>query len=153
MWYGLVTGGNADTEPEQDSFFEEEKEIMKKRWIAVLALSGLLALMAACGTNTDTAENENTAEDTAEGGIAAEYPGSSITRLGKYDGVEIAAVSTEVTDEEIQAQIDNLLASYPDSVPIEDKTVVESGDIVNIDFVGRLERRGIRRRKLRRRRL
>ena len=112
---------------------------MKKRWIAVLALSGLLALTAACGTNTDTAENENTAEDTAEGGIAAEYPGSSITRLGKYDGVEIAAVSTEVTDEEIQAQIDNLLASYPDSVPIEDKTVVESGDIVNIDFVGRLD--------------
>ena len=139
MWYGVVTGGNADTELEQDSFFEEEKEIMKKRWIAVLALSGLLALTAACGTNTDTAKNENTAEDTAEGGIAAEYPGSSITRLGKYDGVEIAAVSTEVTDEEIQAQIDNLLASYPASVPIEDKTVVESGDIVNIDFVGRLD--------------
>ena len=72
---------------------------MKKRWIAVLALSGLLALTAACGTNTDTAENENTAEDTAEGGIAAEYPGSSLTRLGKYDGVAIAAVSTGGTEE------------------------------------------------------
>ena len=53
--------------------------------------------------------------------------------------MEVAAIDTEVTDEEIQAQIDYLLASYPDSVPIEGKTVVEEGDIVNIDYVGRLD--------------
>lgn len=107
---------------------------MKRRWIAVLALSAAFALTAACGNSSGTAEEEST--DT---GIAAEYPDSSITKLGKYEGVEIAAVSTEVTDEEVQAQIDNLLASYPESVPIEDKTVVENGDIVNIDFVGKLD--------------
>lgn len=107
---------------------------MKRRWIAVLALSAALALTAACGNSSDAVE-----EESADTGIAAEYPDSSITKLGKYKGVEIAAVSTEVTDEEVQAQIDNLLASYPDSVPIEGKTVVEDGDIVNIDFVGKLD--------------
>lgn len=111
---------------------------MKKRWIAVLALSGLLALSAACGKSGEVNE-ENAAQEGAVGGIADEYPDSSITRLGKYNGVEIAAISTEVTDEEIQAQIDNLLASYPDSVPVEDKTTVEEGDIANIDFVGKLD--------------
>ena len=111
---------------------------MKKRWIAVLALSGVLALTAACGKGGDAAEEGHTAGEAA-GDIAAEYPDSSLTRLGKYEGVEVAAIDTEVTDEEIQAQIDNLLASYPDSVPIEGKTVVEEGDIVNIDYVGRLD--------------
>lgn len=111
---------------------------MKKRWIAALALSGVLALTAACGKGGDAAEEGHTAGEAA-GDIAAEYPDSSLTRLGKYEGVEVAAIDTEVTDEEIQAQIDNLLASYPDSVPIEGKTVVEEGDIVNIDYVGRLD--------------
>ena len=111
---------------------------MKKRWIAVLALSGMLAL-AACGNSEDAAEQENTAQESAEEGIAAEYPDSRLVRLGKYDGVEVPSISTEVTDEEVQAQIDNLLASYPESVPIEDKTVVEDGDIVNIDFTGKLD--------------
>lgn len=110
---------------------------MKKRWIAVLALTGMLALTAACGSGEHTAEEST--ESGSAGDIAAEYPDSSITRLGKYDGVEIAAIDTAVTDEEVQAQIDNLLASYPESVPIEDKTVVEDGDIVNIDFTGRLD--------------
>ena len=99
----------------------------------MLALAGMLALTAACGSG------ENAEEESAGTGLASEYPDSSITRLGKYDGVEVAAISTEVTDEEIQAEIDNLLASFPDSVPIEDKTIVEDGDIVNIDFIGRLD--------------
>ena len=99
----------------------------------MLALAGMLALTAACGSG------ENAEEESAATGLASEYPDSSITRLGKYDGVEVAGISTEVTDEEIQAEIDNLLASFPDSVPIEDKTIVEDGDIVNIDFIGRLD--------------
>ena len=53
---------------------------MKKRWIAVLALSGVLALTAACGKGGDAAEEGHTAGETA-GDIAAEYPDSSLTRL------------------------------------------------------------------------
>ncbi len=112
---------------------------MKNRWIALLALSCALSLTAACSKSGDVSTENNAAQEIAVGDIAAEYPDSSLTRLGKYKGVEIAAVSTEVTDEEVQAQIDNLLASYPESVPVEGKTVVEEGDIVNIDYTGRLD--------------
>ena len=52
---------------------------MKKRWIAVLALSGVLALTAACGKGGDAAEEGHTAGEDA-GDIAAEYPDSSLTR-------------------------------------------------------------------------
>lgn len=111
---------------------------MKKRWIFVLALVGVLTMTAACGgkeTAEDSAqstENTKTEEDTG-----MDFPNSSVTKLGNYKGVEIETISTEVTDKELQEQIDSLLAAHPDT-KILDKTVVESGDLVNIDYTGYL---------------
>lgn len=108
---------------------------MKKRWILVLALAGVLALSAGCGEK-EKVETKDTSEETSE--ETGEYK-SKVVKLGNYKGVKAEAVSTEVTEEEIQAEIDALLAFYPDSRPIEGKTVVENGDIVHIDFVGKLD--------------
>lgn len=108
---------------------------MKKRWILVLALAGVLALSAGCGEK-EKVETKDTSEETSE--ETGEYK-SKVVKLGNYKGVRAEAVSTEVTEEEIQAEIDALLAFYPDSRPIEGKTVVENGDIVHIDFVGKLD--------------
>lgn len=108
---------------------------MKKRWILVLALAGVLALSAGCGEKKKV-ETKDTSEETSE--ETGEYK-SKVVKLGNYKGVKAEAVSTEVTEEEIQSEIDALLAFYPDSRPIEGKTVVENGDIVHIDFVGKLD--------------
>lgn len=107
---------------------------MKKRWILVLAFAGILTLTAGCGGKKEV-ETEDAQEETA----AEEGYKSKVVKLGNYKGVKAEAVSTEVTEEEIQAEIDALLAFYPDSRPIEGKTVVEDGDIVHIDFVGKLD--------------
>lgn len=110
---------------------------MKKRNLVLLALVGLLIFTTACGGKKgDAGKTEGTAEDTAG---AVEFPNSSITKLGKYKGVEVTPLSTEVTDEEIQQGIAQLLSSNPLFVPIEDKTVVEEGDLVNIDYVGKMD--------------
>ena len=103
---------------------------MKKKWIAA-ALVCTLALTGGCG-KSKAAEQE---KDTASG-IAGQYPESSITKLGNYKGVEIAKEDVEVSDDEVQSEIDNLLASYPEYRKL-DKTTVEDGDWVNIDFVGK----------------
>ncbi|HJE00762.1 trigger factor [Staphylococcus auricularis] len=55
--------------------------------------------------------------------------------LGDYKGLEIEKQSTEVTDEEVQQQIDNQLNNLADMVVKEDGQV-EEGDTVNIDFDG-----------------
>lgn len=107
---------------------------MKKRWILVLAFAVILTLTAGCGGKKEV-ETEDAQEETAAG----EGYKSKVVKLGNYKGVKAEAVSTEVTEEEIQAEIDALLAFYPDSRPIEGKTVVEDGDIVHIDFVGKLD--------------
>lgn len=102
---------------------------MKKRWIALLLACALIGL-GGCGKTTDTAA-ESTSTD-----IAGQYPDSKVTKLGNYKGVELAKEDVEVTDDEIQSEIDNLLASYPDYQKL-DKTTVEEGDWVNIDYVGK----------------
>ncbi len=106
---------------------------MKKRWMTA-ALVCVLALTGGCGKSksTDTAKTET------ETGIASLYPDSKITKLGNYKGVEVAKADLEVTDDEIQTEIDNLLASNPTYTKL-DKTVVEDGDWVNIDYVGKLD--------------
>ncbi len=108
---------------------------MKKRWILVLALAGVLTLAAACGGKKEVEDNEAPKEVETE---VAEYK-SKVVKLGNYKGVKAEAVSTEVTEEELQAEIDALLAFYPATKPVEGKTVIEDGDTVNIDFVGRLD--------------
>lgn len=108
---------------------------MKKRWILTLALVGTLAVTAACGNKKDESQDNTQNEIAADGG---EYK-SKVVKLGNYKGVKAEAVSTEVTEDEIQAEIDALLAFYPATKPIEGKTIIEEGDVVNIDFIGRMD--------------
>lgn len=108
---------------------------MKKRWILATLLAGALILTGGCGGKKEV-ETKDTQEQTTEEN--AEYK-SKVVKLGNYKGVEAEAVSTEVTEEEIQAEIDALLAFYPDTQPIEGKTIIEDGDTVHIDFVGKLD--------------
>lgn len=101
---------------------------MKKKWLLVMALAGVLTLTGACGNKEESAESTSEAAEISEG---------KLLKLGNYKGVEIGTISTEVTDEEMQEMIDMLLAQYPQTQEVEGKTVVEDGDTVNIDYIGR----------------
>lgn len=55
--------------------------------------------------------------------------------LGKYKGVKIDKVETEVTDEEINAEIEKERENSARTVTVEDRAV-KDGDITTIDFEG-----------------
>lgn len=59
-----------------------------------------------------------------------------ITKLGNYKGVEIAKDNVEVSDDEVQSEIDNLLASYPEYQKL-DKTTVRGRRLGQYRFVGK----------------
>lgn len=59
-------------------------------------------------------------------------------KLGEYKGLEAEKVDAEVTDAEVDEQIEALLAQYADLVVKEEGEVAE-GDIVNLDFEGFLD--------------
>ena len=56
--------------------------------------------------------------------------------LGEYNGVTVEATKQEVTDEDVDAYLQNLFTSNPPMTEVTDRAV-ENGDTVNIDYVGK----------------
>ena len=59
-------------------------------------------------------------------------------KLKQYKGLEIEKVNTEVTDEDVNTELDNIRNRNARLVAKEDGAV-ENGDIANIDFEGFLD--------------
>lgn len=103
---------------------------MKKRLKGlgcVLVLTMGLTMLSGCGKKVNGVDTEKMIE---------KY--SALCTLGEYKGVEYVETKTEITDEMLQAEIDDFLADYATS---EKKTsgTAEEGDNVNIDFVGSVD--------------
>lgn len=92
---------------------------MKKRMGAFLLAGVMLLSMTGCGN--DKAKNY-----------------SKYVELGEYKGIEYTQPEVEVTDEDVQAEIDTFLAQHAETSEVTDRAV-KDGDIVNIDFVGSMD--------------
>ncbi|MCR4740241.1 MAG: trigger factor [Lachnospiraceae bacterium] len=62
-----------------------------------------------------------------------------IVEPGQYLGLSVTKMSTEVTDEEVDIKLENDLLNMDPYEEITDRTDVREGDIVNIDFTGKLD--------------
>ena len=59
--------------------------------------------------------------------------------LKQYKGLEIEKVNTEITEDDIKAELDNIRARNARVTVKEDGATIENGDIANIDFEGFLD--------------
>lgn len=92
---------------------------MKKKAL-LLGLCGCLMLsVAACSKKSDES-------------------GADVS-LGQYKGIEVTVEPVEITEEDVQQQLDNLNSQYGADVKITDRTDVRDGDTVNIDYVGKID--------------
>ena len=121
---------------------------------AALSLAGaalLGALVTGCGNaDADTAEStqesvvesENAAEaETEDFGPEAYLSGINVAdyvTLGEYTGVEVSVDAPVVTDEYLDSYIDYVLQSNMVKTEVTDRPV-EEGDIVNIDYEGKID--------------
>lgn len=103
-------------------------------------MCGLMVTVLAAGCskkqgddNTSAAESQTEASAAEE--QAAEIDLGEVTSLGEYKGLEVTKMSTEVTDEELDARIQSILDANPEYVAVTDRAA-ENGDIVDIDYVG-----------------
>lgn len=120
---------------------------MKKKLAVLLAAVCAVSMLGGCGSN-QTNEKKNDKESTEDKETKEEneteekrakdmvYNASDYVTLGEYKGMEIKLDSDyEVTEDEVKSNIEKLIASYP-AYEDSDKTTVESGDCVNIDYEG-----------------
>lgn len=118
---------------------------LKKIIIASLFCLSIAGLAACSGqkkaeeqsteeTGTNTSSN---AESEAGEGESPETSQGTV-KLGNYKGLEISMPGTEVSEEEVNAAIDNNLRSNPKIIEVKDRAI-KNGDIANINFVGKLD--------------
>ena len=118
---------------------------MKKKMLLIL-LASMTLTMAGCGSSkqTDTAEKqeESTTVEDSESAVTYEpvlYEdlSSKLVSLGEYKGLQAARNVQEVTEEDVQAEIDSIKKENAELVDKEEPA--ETGDVVNIDFTGYID--------------
>lgn len=104
-----------------------------KRKTAALALCGLMVFaLAGCGgeNGTDTGAAK-TSED-------VEYDVNDYVTLGDYQNLEVQITGDYTVDQsDVDAMVDNLIASAAPCVEDPSQTVVAADSLVNVDYVGK----------------
>ena len=127
-----------------------------KRIALILSLALAAGIFSGCGESkaeeaaapsseakTEAAAAETESEKTNESssymmGDTVVYKAADHVTLGDYEGLSVTIPSTEVSDEEVEAEMTRRLdAEARNSYRHVDKDTVEMGDIVNIDYEGK----------------
>lgn len=114
---------------------KKQKGNRMKKWTRVFLCAAMIVLAA---TGCKKEEVKETAETTeapteTEAPTPAELPKASVT-LGEYKGITVEDTYVEITDDDVEARITQVLAANP--VLTEVDRPAENGDVVNIDYVG-----------------
>lgn len=119
---------------------------MKKKLVMILmAVMVASATLGGCGqkgaeTGTSvSAEKEDVQISYKELLKATDYKVQKYVKLNDYMNMTVElSQDYSITDDQIQEYIEYLMSMYPE-YETTDKTTVESGDIVNIDYVGKVD--------------
>lgn len=117
---------------------------MKKVLALLLCLIMVFSLAACSKKKDDSGSKGDETGGLAESGSVEDdgnYTLESVAdyvTLGDYKNVEVTKVSTDVTDEQVEAQIQTILSYYAETEQIKEGAVKE-GDTVNIAFVGKMD--------------
>ena len=88
-------------------------------------------------TSETTAESASESETASEAAERPDYKALDYVKLGDYKGLEVTLASTDVTDEEVEQQVETNLNNNDKSEELKEGTV-ENGDVANIDYEGKL---------------
>ncbi len=109
--------------------------------IILIALSLALVVFTGCSSKTekeDTGGDFTYSKGLDENGFWSGIKALDHVDLCDYEGIAIPADVHEITDERVDSEIAAILADYTTENQITDR-VVEDGDTVNIDYIGRID--------------
>lgn len=99
---------------------------MRMKRVAATILAAVLAATSLVGCGSGSEEN-----------LSKVDPEKYVTKLGEYKGMQLTGSATEITDEYLESYIDYMLENSKQPVAITEDRPVQTGDVVNIDYVGK----------------
>lgn len=117
---------------------------MKKKLLAMLLAVSMVMTLCACNSDKEDPAATESAETSKVNGTVStkDYNPEDYVTLGEYAGVEVTVDVVNFSDEDVEKQFNDEVEYYVESADLfdytpVDKTEVEDGDIVNIDYVGK----------------
>ena len=127
---------------------------MKKRAVAAILAAAIVTAMTGCGNSGSQTESATAATTEQAAEVAAEEewmndPTAYLSGITASDYVDLpadyASLTVEVeppavvTDEEVDAAIENQRQARRELKEVTRRTKVQEGDVVNIDYIGRID--------------
>ncbi len=123
----------------------------RKNFLVLMGMAAMLTFTV-CGNSSEASETETETEalsEAAEDETEAEteeaaeavrptYTASDYVVLGEYTGLTVQVEVTEVTDEDVLAEAQDMI-SYSDAVETLTEGTVQEGDTVDISYVGKMD--------------
>lgn len=101
----------------------------------IYMMTAAMVLTGCSGKNkTETAATGSEAQAESTAAETEEYVETGSITLGEYKGIEVTVTEAEVTDEEVEAQIQQVLAGTAEYKEVD--RAAKDGDTVNIDYIG-----------------
>ena len=100
---------------------------MQKKLLSAIIGVALAVSVVGCGGNSGTYTDMNANLK------------SKVKTLGEYKGLSYSWEEVTVTDEEVEEEIGYELEWYTEYEEVTDRTTAQNGDVVNIDFVGKID--------------
>ncbi|MEE1227536.1 MAG: FKBP-type peptidyl-prolyl cis-trans isomerase [Lachnospiraceae bacterium] len=110
---------------------------MRRHMITTALLLSAVMIFSGCGNSASNKTNKGAAEATT----AVSYQETEITmdaakyiQLGKYKGLTINGISTEVTDKDVMNEIQYTIDQATSYEEVTDHDTIKKGDYVNVDY-------------------
>jgi len=119
---------------------------MKKKLLAALLAVSMVMSLCACNSEKETQTTETAdTTTTAEAGklSSKDFNATDYVTVGDYSGLEVEVEVVNFTDADVEKQFNEEVEYYIEYadlftyVEVADRTTVEDGDFVNIDYVGK----------------
>lgn len=119
---------------------------MKKKLLATLLAVSMVMSLCACNSEKEGesgAETTESAQTQTKEFSSKDFDAEKYVTVGDFSKLEVTVDVYNFTDEDVEKQFDEEVEYYVEYSdlftykPVEGKTTVEDGDIVNIDYVGK----------------
>ncbi len=110
---------------------------MKKQLLCMLAVLLIALPVSGCRRveNTDPDDTSSAQTDTKTPSPTYDFDLSEYVKVGQYLGIEVPAVSTEVTDEQIETYLADLASQYAVTEEVTGRSAI-SGDTLTVNYRG-----------------
>ena len=106
-----------------------------RKFISAAILAAALLALGGCGNSKDNAPEATTAAESQTGqSQTINIDAGEYVQLGEYKGLTVERTPVEVTDEEVEEQVQLLAEDYAEYKEITDRDTVQENDYVNMDY-------------------